>query len=39
LPENETAMQYISRWAEILLELKTKTDVLDVKMQLQLMAA
>ncbi len=32
LPDNEIAMQYISRCAEILLELKTKTDVLDVKM-------
>ena len=28
--DNESVIQYVSQWAEILLELTTKTDVLDV---------
>jgi hypothetical protein len=32
--DNESVIQYVSQSPEILLELKTKTDVLDVKMQL-----
>jgi hypothetical protein len=36
--DNETVIQYVSRCAEILLKLKTKTDVLDANMQLQLNA-
>ncbi len=34
--DNETVIQYVSRCEEILFELKTKTDVLDVNVQLQL---
>ena len=36
--DNETVNQYVSRCAEILLELKAKTDVLNMNMQLQLTA-
>ena len=34
--DNESVIQYVSRCAEILLELKTKTDVLEANMQLHL---
>ena len=34
--DNETVVQCIGRCAEILLELKTKADVLDINMQLQI---
>ena len=36
--DNETVIQYISRCAEILLELKTKTDIADINMLLTLSA-
>ena len=36
--DNETVIQYISRCAEILLELKSKTDIADMNMQLTLSA-
>ena len=37
--DNESVIQYVSRCAEILLELKSKTDILDINMQLQLSEA
>ena len=35
----KTAIQYVSRCAEILLELRAKTGILDLKMQFQLTTA
>jgi hypothetical protein len=37
--DNESVIQYVSQCTECLLELKTKTDVLDSNVQLQLTAA
>jgi hypothetical protein len=36
--DNETVIQYVSRCAEVVLELKTNPDILDVNVQLQLKA-